>query len=404
MPIIRPLSANVVRRQSPWVLPKAIYAIVLIAVGVGGLGWKLASRREPQALPVQATAAVLVADPRISCDRAWQQIVAQATAEIRTKLTMKTRLLGTQSEVAISLADMRPDAVVPLVNAIGTAYVQACRGDWVRQVEQAYSAAQQAVRESERKVYQTQIELESLRDRRRQALAAAKPPEPAPPIMVENPRWVELNQRLHQLEERRSNLLLDRMPLHPSVQDLETRMTATRQEIASVPPKIAQEPPPLPPPHVALLPAAAPDLAEIRQVQQAADRAKQTLAAAQQTERAALAARSLEPRIELRAADPIPPPPPGRSAWTVLLLAVAASLTSLVGLAMISRGAALEPSINSVATLQTLLPVPIVGVVPTAHAVRTSAISDVRRRTMRATWIGAGSVAMLAVAWMIFVV
>ena len=398
MSIFRPDSENIVRQKSPWVLPRGVYAAVFVAVALGAFGWKaIRARPEPPPPPAQATATVCIDDSKLNVDKAWQQILGQAKAEIRTKLSMKTVQAGPQMELAVSLADLPPETVVPLVNAVGMAFVQACRGEWMGQVEHAYSAAQEKVHQAERQVYEAQLRLDELHDRRRRALAAAQQPPTPVAIMVDNPRWVELNHRLSQLEDRKRNLLFDRMPLHPSVQDVDMRIAEARREVASLPPKIAQEGAPPPQPHVALLPADAPDPAELQRLQQTADQAKNTLAQAQQSERSALAARNQEPKIELRAAEPIASPPPTRSTLTAFWVALATAMTSVAGVAMVSLGARLEPTLDSVAMLQSLLPVPVVGVVPATHPARTSP-SDVQRRLLaRWGWMAAGLVALVVV-------
>ena len=58
--------------------------------------------------------------------------------------------------------------------------------------------------------------------------------------MVDNPQWTEAVRRLGELEERRRVLLFERTPLHPSVQEIEMRISDMRREMATIPPKIAQ--------------------------------------------------------------------------------------------------------------------------------------------------------------------
>ena len=110
-----------------------------------------------------------------------------------------------------------------------------------------------------------------LRDRRLRALASLKPVAPPQPTTIENPRWTEICRRLADLEERRKVLLFERMPLHPSVQEIEMRITDVRREMASIPPKIAQEPPAgRAQPGTALASADAPAATEVQAAQQAA--------------------------------------------------------------------------------------------------------------------------------------
>ena len=85
-------------------------------------------------------------------------------------------------------------------------------------------------------------------------------------------------------------------------------------------------------------------------------------------ERAALTARGEELQVDLLAAEPLPSPPaPSRANAVMFGKALVIAATSIVGLGMISLGASLEPALSSIAELQALLPVPIVGVIPATH-------------------------------------
>ena len=86
---------------------------------------------------------------------------------------------------------------------------------------------------------------------------------------------------------------------------------------------------------------------------------QQELQKAQAVERAALTERGEKPRIDLLAAEPLPPPPsPPRATPAILGKALVTATTAIVGLGMISVGASLEPTLSSIAELQALLPAP----------------------------------------------
>ena len=86
----------------------------------------------------------------------------------------------------------------------------------------------------------------------------------------------------------------------------------------------------------------------------------------------------------------------------ILGKALVTAATSIVGLGMISLGASLEPALSSIAELQALLPVPIVGVIPATHPGRRWAASALRRRLARWGWMTAGLAVLFAVAWLFF--
>ena len=136
--------------------------------------------------------------------------------------------------------------------------------------------------------------------------------------------------------------------------------------------------------------------------QQAAEKLRDDLRQAQAQERAAETARGEELHVDLLAAEPAPPPPaPPRRTAVILGTALVTATTSIIGLGMISIGASLEPAISSLAELQALLPVPIVGVIPAAHPGRRRAVSALRQRLARWGWITAGLAVWFAVAWLL---
>src|SRR5690606_28378565 len=57
-----------------------------------------------------------------------------------------------------------------------------------------------------------------------------------------NPEWVELTQLLEQLQAERARLLIDRLPAHPAVVDVEMRIAAIEQRLAGMPRTLATAP------------------------------------------------------------------------------------------------------------------------------------------------------------------
>jgi hypothetical protein len=80
---------------------------------------------------------------------------------------------------------------------------------------------------------------------------------------------------------------------------------------------------------------------------------------------------------------------------------VAAAATSVIGLAMISFGASLEPALETLGDLQAALPVTVVGVLPTVHPSRPTSQSSLRRKLMRYAAIVVGILTLAAVAWLL---
>ena len=57
--------------------------------------------------------------------------------------------------------------------------------------------------------------------------------------MIDNPKWLDLNRRLGELQQHRDALLVDRTPVHPAVEDVTVRIKDLKQQIAAVPRQIA---------------------------------------------------------------------------------------------------------------------------------------------------------------------
>ena len=100
-------------------------------------------------------------------------------------------------------------------------------------------------------------------------------------------------------------------------------------------------------------------------------------------------------------AEAIPESPaPIQSTATLLATAPAAAVSSVIGLGMFSYGASLAPSVAKIGDLQSLLPVPILGVVPATDGAKL-ARSAVRRKAVRLLTVAVGLVVLLAVAWLV---
>jgi hypothetical protein len=403
--------ASTVRQHSPWLLPKLVYGAVFVAVALSAYGWKSFNCRPPTMgtlcptdAAAQATARVCIHHPNFAFQAARQEVLAQAKPEIAENLQIDGRASGQQTLVAISLSRLREESLVPLVNAVAAAYVQACRTQWKREREESYSAAQETARESQRRVFEAQMQFELLRDRRLRSPADSSPVALPQPTTVENPRWTEASRRLAELEGHKAKLLLKCTPLHPSVRDIESQLAAVRFQMASIQPRIVTETPGIPQPNPI---AGVPEAAEIAAAQHTAEQLGQELLRAQSGERAALAARGAELQIDLVDAEPPPAAPSSwRSSAAVIGSAFATAMASIVALGMICRGASWEPLLTSVAELQSLLPAPVVGVIPADPEYRVPdpgrRPASANRRAARWAWMAAGLAILLALAWVFF--
>ena len=397
MPILASEPATTVRQRSPWLLPKVAYGAIFLAVALASYVWMLFNSRPPMVeVPLQATARVSIHNPEFAFQHAWREILGQVKTEVRENLRVESERTGQQTVVEISLRSLPAETLVPIVNVVASAFSQASRAEWKLHLEQAYSVVQARVQQAERQLFEAQARLELLRDRRIRAAANISPPVPQQPATVENPVWAKICHRLADLEERKRVLLFECTPLHPSVLETEIRIADLRREMASIPPRITQEPPVASP--VGVLPPDVPDSREVQAAQQVVEQMKQDLQQAQAMELAARRARGEELKVDIVDADPLPPPPaPSHTNTLMLGKALVVATTSIVGLGMISLGASLEPVLSSVAELEDVLPVPVVGVIPATHPCRRSAASPLHRRLACWGWVTSGLVVLFAV-------
>lgn len=56
-----------------------------------------------------------------------------------------------------------------------------------------------------------------------------------PAALPVNPEWVELTQAVNQLRKERNELLVERLPAHPAVKDVEFRIATLEQRLAAIP-------------------------------------------------------------------------------------------------------------------------------------------------------------------------
>jgi hypothetical protein len=397
-------SPTTVRPSLPRLLSIKVCLAVFCVVGLTALGLKYRHwSAEQPAAPPQVTAKICIHHPTFAFRPVWQEILAQSRSEVRDHLNMEGRRCGETTAVSISLSDLPRETIAPLVNMVASAYAQACRTQWKVDAERACSAAQEKLNEAQRLVQEADARLESLRQRQNEALAGTSGPSALQSPVVDNPQWSDAARRLTELEERRRVLLFDRTPLHPSVQELEMRISDVRREMASIPAKIAQASSAGAPPAGTNLPARpflGPTSGELETARQAAQSLRDRLLHAEAASRAALAVRMEELRIDLEPGEDLAPlsrlPRFAPAMWATALVT---ATTSVIGLGMIFFGASLEPTLSSIGELQAVLPVPIVGVVPAVHPGRRSPRSALVRRLARYATMVLGAMLLAVVAW-----
>lgn len=252
------------------------------------------------------------------------------------------------------------------------------------------------------------------REARERALAsAAAPPPPAEAPaekLVINPQFAELTKNLQKLTMERDELLQRLTPEHPSVVDLNTRIAAVGQQLASVPemitpsPSVAESPAAGSPPANRALGTVAADREALAaeaartesELRQAWDQAQAHLDELTQAEEKASerceflresAARQAVSPPAMAAARPLPPahsPTPAAADrpsdqiplenWHLILALGALALSELVAVKFALMLVTSERSLPlvSVGQVSALLPVPVLATFPAKDQARTA--------------------------------
>ena len=188
------------------------------------------------------------------------------------------------------------------------------------------------------------------------ARAAVELPKPSAPPTPDNPQWLDLNRQLAALQQRYDQLLADRTPLHPSVQELAGRMAGVKNQLATTPRQV-----PNTAPHVPDAPDMAasitPDPAVSRADQQtldnltaAVERTHRACEEAKSVEKKVLAAQQAGPQFAIEHAQVVENRPEPDYAWRRLILTTfAAGLVMAFGVGFVSIGSDVEPRAASAA-------------------------------------------------------
>ena len=268
--------------------------------------------------------------------------------------------------ISISLAGKTAAESASEVNALAQSYAETYCREWKSSVERAYRDAHEAAGRAQWQFHEATSRLEAFLDRKQQAVReASQRPAPSRRAMVDNPDWVQQDHQLGELRRRRgsaegSHAVASGGPGRgPSHQRGPTTIgfrAATDRRGAHRRRRVEPAAGP---------PAALPNPAELQQLQQAVGQATRANEETIRMEQQAWHVRSWSRRSIWMLASPGPAPAPFHSRMSLGgLAALAAGMTIVTGLGMISTGAAIQPSLATVAEFQAVLPVPIVGIIP----------------------------------------
>ncbi len=272
---------------------------------------------------------------------------------------------------------------VRFVNHLAERYAAGQRARWT-DVSRSYQDTRQATEQARREYQEATTRLAAFQKQQDEAAIhssdSPRQPDLSPaPAMVDNPAWLDLDRQLATLSQRRSQLLIDRTPAHPEVQYVEAQIDALREAQAKVPRQIPnptgqREAPSTPPAttlgHI-LSPAnvaeRAQAAAQLATLHVAVEQAKQKLDQLTQAERRAWQRQQAAPQIAVQLAShsQVAGKLPGFSS-RLAGIALGGGVLPAIITGLLTVGWRRDRPVSALAEVQSLMPVPIVGVISLA--------------------------------------
>ena len=417
-------------------VPKVAYLIAFAVVSLLAYGWGAGGRSATTPCqPCTATALVrLHADPanrpanasldsnsvrrqilsQANVARAARQVlgtetpaatqegaVMEAMSRLQAKLAVQMAVTDAAGgwQLSLKYTDDNPRAAAQWVNGLACSYADGYRQQWRSQAETASHDAHEATNRAAEQLRQATAGLDAFVEQQWQQsqqnpsqTTQSTQTAAANSSLVDNPAWLDLSRQLGILEQRRAHLLVNCTPIHPEVQETESRLADLRRQLAETERWIparhsdAASSAAVPTNRQMVAPTDVP--ATLKKLQQGVAEASRAHDAATRAERAAWQTCQQEPQIDLELAQiqAAVPSWPGR--LRLALAALVAGLPTTVGLGMIATGAAMQPTVDSLAQLSAMLTVPVLGILPETNPARTTRLG--RSKLVRTLWIVIG--------------
>ena len=283
-----------------------------------------------------------------------------------------------ENRIPFAATDDDPRRAEAAANAQADNYMKDQWAEWQRRATAAYRQAHQAAEQARVAQAQSEDRLEAFH---RQTAGTAVKPQPSPrqansssPAMIDNPKWLDLNRRLGELQQRRDALLVDRTPAHPAVEDVAIRIGELKQQIAAVPRQIAGTVP-AKPETLAVSPAKnAPATADsparrgtekLSDLQAAVERSRLVCRQAEAAEKRAVRdGQTAGPQYTVVYARIAENAAPADADWQRLMYTtLAAGLLMAFGAGFLAAGAKIHPPVASVAEVQAAAGVPVMATI-----------------------------------------
>jgi len=325
---------------------------------------------------------------------------------------------GSESRSPFTHTDDTAEQATSVANALANRYLESMSELWKRRTDATLLKTRQATENANRAYSNARDQLAAYCRQLEEAAQAAakaqarnKTPAILRPTMIDNPQWSDLNNQLTILQRRRDELLIDRTPLHPAVQDVSARIASINEQMVDVPRRIsASQDGPV---NVAGLPIkselpeansspeeqsarslTAQDQDKLDQLTAVVEQTRRDYAEAELAEKLALQAQQAGPRLSIEATQIVEIPPQPDFGWRRLMATTfATALLMALGFGSFATGTAIELPVMNTAQLKTDIDKPILGNIPATEPIADSAAIS-RRSRVRHTLMALGLIFM----------
>ena len=334
-------------------------------------------------------------------------------------LSIRTRpgTVSGENQIILELSLTQSPNAAKIARALADRFIREYRTFWAAEAQKACIAASSQAEQAEQAQYEAADMLQAFEDNvlkqekssPEHSLLAPTDQQSVPKI-PDNPVWIELDRKLALLRQREAAMLVNKTPLHPDVQDIRARIADFQQQLDSIPRFAADSATNNPtqdidsPATVKTPPSkneneiqesnTRENVAQgvnqnettetLKQLQLAAERTEQEYLDKLRIKQSIFDASRKEPTFLVRV-NPVPvtiKQPGGIQGFIGLMLC--SGFAMALGIGVFSSGVSTQSLLASIADLEPLLPVPIIGVVPSKD--QSSDPFDRRRRRAILRW------------------
>ena len=226
--------------------------------------------------------------------------------------------------------------------------------------------------------------------------------------MIDNPKWLDLNRRLGDLQQRRDALLVDRTPAHPAVEDVAVRIRDLQQQIAAIPRQVASTvsakhetsaaPSPAKNTQATAESTARGGIEKLSELEAAARRSLLVRQQAEAAEKQAIRdGQESGPQYTVVYAQIAEQAPLADADWQRLMYAtLAAGVLMAFGAGFLTAGAYIHPPVADASEVQTAAGVPVIATIPATSQLPNPAWLSRRQNRLRRVLLAAGLLLMAA--------